>query len=382
LFSRPIKITTGKRLPTKLKIALIGPLPPPAGGMANQTRQLAGLLHDENIDVQLIQVNPPYRPACMANIRGLRAIFRLLPYLFRLWTASGKVDLFHIMANSGWSWFLFATPAIWIASWHDVPVVVNYRGGKADEFMRQSSRWVLPTMRRSNVLAVPSSYLETVFKKYQIEAQVVPNIIDLERFNMQCQDTDNGNRPFHLIVTRNLEAIYGVPTAIRALKCIKESHPNVKMSIAGSGPQRNELESMIHELGLKQEVTLTGRLGPDDMARLYQSADIMLNPSTVDNMPNSILEALASGVPVVSTHVGGIPDMVRDRETALLIEPENPEAMAQAVLELIENQDQAARLRKNGLQHVKQFSWPEVKRQWLGIYHRLTTTADTQRGIA
>ena len=85
-----------------LKIALIGPLPPPSGGMANQTRQLAGLLTQEGASVELIQVNKPYWPFWIGRIKGLRAAFRLLPYLLHLWRAAGSADVLHIMANSGW----------------------------------------------------------------------------------------------------------------------------------------------------------------------------------------------------------------------------------------------------------------------------------------
>jgi hypothetical protein len=111
-----------------LHVGLVGPLPPPAGGMANQTRQLAELLRSAQADVSLVQSNAPYRPAWAGRVPVLRALFRLVPYLLRLWRAAGRSDVLHVMANSGWSWHLFAAPAIWVARWRQVPVVVNYRG--------------------------------------------------------------------------------------------------------------------------------------------------------------------------------------------------------------------------------------------------------------
>jgi len=116
--------------------------------MANQTRQLARLLEQERITVEIVQVNAPYRPRWVASLRGVRALFRFVPFLVRLWDAAGKVQLFHVMANSGWAWHLFAAPAIWIAWLRHVPVVVNYRGGAAEEFFSRSSFWIAPTMRR------------------------------------------------------------------------------------------------------------------------------------------------------------------------------------------------------------------------------------------
>src|SRR4051812_29073134 len=83
-----------------LKIALVGPLPPPFGGMANQTRQLATLLEREGIDVEIVQVNAPYSPGWVASLRVVRALFRFIPFIARLWHAAGRADLFHVMANS------------------------------------------------------------------------------------------------------------------------------------------------------------------------------------------------------------------------------------------------------------------------------------------
>ena len=132
-----------------LRIGLVGPLPPPSGGMANQTLQLAKLLRAEGAAVELIQVNCPYRPRWIGRLKGIRAAFRLLPYLAHLWRSADKVQLFHVMANSGWSWHLFAAPAIWIARIRGKPVVLNYRGGEADSFFNKAFFWIRPSLRQS-----------------------------------------------------------------------------------------------------------------------------------------------------------------------------------------------------------------------------------------
>ena len=98
------------------RLTLVGPLPPPSGGMANQTRQLASLLAAEGTDVRIVQTNAPYAPAWVGKVPVVRALVRLVPYLFRLWRDVGGADIVHVMANSGWAWHLFAAPAIWIAS--------------------------------------------------------------------------------------------------------------------------------------------------------------------------------------------------------------------------------------------------------------------------
>jgi hypothetical protein len=110
-----------------LRLALVGPLPPPSGGMANQTRQLGELLAAEGVAVTIVQVNAPYPGKVVERVPVLRALVRLLPYVVRLFRAIGTADIVHVMANSGWSWHLFAAPAIIVARWRGVPSVVTRR---------------------------------------------------------------------------------------------------------------------------------------------------------------------------------------------------------------------------------------------------------------
>ena len=94
------------------RVCIVGPLPPPSGGMANQCEQLVRLLGGEGVQVELVRNNAPYRPAWISHVPVLRALFRLLPYLLALWRACGRAQVVHVFANSGWAWHLFAAPAL------------------------------------------------------------------------------------------------------------------------------------------------------------------------------------------------------------------------------------------------------------------------------
>ena len=186
----------------------------------------------------------------------VRAIVRLFPYLFRLFRVIGTADVVHVMANSGWSWHLFAVPAIWIARWRGVPSVVNYRGGEAASFLAGAGRCVRTTLQRSNALVVPSQYLREVFAVHGVHGVVVPNIVDLERFRPRAETT---TRPeVRILVPRNLEPIYDIPTALRALEILRAAMPQVRMTIAGSGPERARLEALAAELRVQREVDSAG----------------------------------------------------------------------------------------------------------------------------
>ncbi len=351
-----------------LKIGLVGPLPPPYGGMANQLKQLSQLLTDEGVQVELLQNNPPYPNRYIANLKGVRAVFRLLYFVFQIWKLCHRVDVIHVFSNSGWSWQLFSAPVLLIANLKKTPVIINYRGGEADTYFAQNIERVRPTLKLASSIIVPSGFLQAVFNKYGFsDAEIIPNIINTERFKITSHKFN-----FHLIITRNLETIYGIETAIKSLSTVKRNYPNIKLTIAGSGDQKSNLEALVKALELNNHVVFTGRLTPEQIAQLYQEADIMLNPTTVDNMPNSVLEALACGLPVVTTNVGGIPYIIKDYETALFVDVNDHEQMAKKIIELIENPSLRNQLKDNGIQEVQKYTWQKIKPQWMGLYKSLS----------
>jgi glycosyltransferase involved in cell wall biosynthesis len=353
-------------------IVLVGPLPPPAGGMANQTRQLATLLNAEGCRVEVVQSNQAL-PPLLERIRIARALFRLVPYALRLWRATSHADLAHVMANSGWAWHLFAAPAIWIGALRGVPVVVNYRGGSAEAFLGRQIALVRPTLARAALLIVPSGYLHRIFAAHGISATIVPNVVDLAAF--APGEVVRGHP--HLLVTRNLERIYDIETAIRAFARIVMDFPDARLTVAGAGPEREALEHLARELRLDARLRFTGRLDNAELPSLYREATLLLNASRVDNMPNSLLEAMASGVPIVSTNVGGIPYLVEDGRTALLVPPGEPGAMADAVLRLLRDPALAMRLRDESLREVSRYAWASVRPILFGAYMRAAEKEST-----
>jgi glycosyltransferase involved in cell wall biosynthesis len=271
------------------------------------------------------------------------------------------------MANSGWSWHFFAAPALRAAHRAGVPAILNYRGGEAERFFATSFASVERTLRLAASVVVPSEFLKGVFARHRVSAEVVPNVVDLGRFQPGIAATNGAPR---VLIARHLEPIYDVATGLRAFQIVRKRYPAAVLDVAGSGPERERLERLSSELGLDRSVRFLGEVENERMPALYRSASIALNPSLVDNMPISILEALASGVPVVSTNAGGIPAMVKAEEEAVLVSPKDPEAMAQAVEALWESPERRASLREAGLRKAGAYSWPVVREEWRGVYER------------
>ncbi|MGH8218565.1 MAG: glycosyltransferase family 4 protein [Steroidobacteraceae bacterium] len=337
--------------------------------MANQTRQLARLLASDGVKVRLVCSNEPYSPAWLGKIRGVRAVARLLPYRRALASASHEVDVMHVMANSGWAWFLLAAPAVRAALRRDVPVIINYRGGLAREFLASAPRVVASMLRAASAVIVPSRFLQGVFAEHGISARIIPNVVNLELFRPVPRPEGRGR---HIVIARSLEAIYGIDTAIRAAAKLHRDFPDLTVSIAGSGPERAPLERLAAELGVSDRIRFTGRLEPEMVAELYGRADIALNPSRVDNTPNSVLEAAASGVPIVSTNVGGVPFLVEHGRSAWLVPPDDPALMAEGVARLLRHDALRDSLCAGAAQVAQSCSWAAVGGQWLTLYRQLS----------
>ncbi len=336
--------------------------------MANQCEQLLRLLAADGLSVELVRNNAPYRPAWAGRVPVLRAVFRLLPYLLQLWRAAGRVQVLHLFANSGWAWHLFAAPALWIARLRGTPVIVNYRGGLLDEFLTRAPGHVQRDLCRATLRVTPSPFLQRVFARHGLTAEVVPNIIDLTRF-APVPPRSFGSAP-RLVVARNLEPIYDIGTAIRALVHVRRRFADATLTVAGSGPELERLQALVTNLGLDGAVRFSGRIENSAMPQLYAQADCVVNSSTVDNMPISLLEAFASGLPVVSTDAGGIPDILAHGVSGLLVPVGDAEAMGREVCRVLESPALAAGLAAAGRAEAEKYAWPRVKALWLDAYQR------------
>lgn len=352
-----------------MHIGLVGPLPPPSGGMANQTQLLADLMQSEGNVVTSVQTNAPYKPQLVSKIPVLRALFRLIPYKLNLMRMCKQVDVIHVMANSGWSWHLFVTPCVWIAKFYQKPVVINYHGGEAEIFFQKSINVVKPTLRACSKIIVPTQFLTEVFNKYNIVTQIVPNTIDLTVFNPQPEQSQQQTaQQINILIARNLELIYDNETAIKAFNIVYQKNQHARLTIAGTGPELQNLQQLVERLGITHVVKFAGRVDRHTMAKLFKQSQVMINPSTADNMPISILESLASGVPVVTTNVGGIPYLVENENTALLVDVRDYQAMSKAIDRLINDESLRTRLINNGVEQVKKYAWDSVKHQWQTVY--------------
>ena len=158
---------------------------------------------------------------------------------------------------------------------------------------------------------------------------------------------------------------------IRAFGVVQEQLPAAELTLVGDGSERPALEQLVQELGLRN-VRFLGRVAPAEMPAQYEAADIYLNASRIDNMPQSILEAYASGTAVVTTDAGGIPFILRQEETGLMAPVGDWKALGQAALRLLTEPGLAHRLATAGYRECQaRYSGAATVQQWRELYQSL-----------
>jgi glycosyltransferase involved in cell wall biosynthesis len=245
-------------------------------------------------------------------------------------------------------------------------IVLNYRDGQAEQHITKW-RTAKPTLKLADRIVTPSGFLVDVFGKFGVRAQSIFNIIETSRFiNRKRRKL----RPVFM-TNRILEPLYNVDCILRAFAIIQARYPDASLTIAHDGCCRAGLEKLAQELQLRN-TRFVGRVPHDKVPELYDSADIYLTTPNIDCMPGSLLECLASGLPIVATKAGGIPYIVKDRETALLVDINDHQALAERSIELLENPDLVEQLTERGLEEVKRYHWAPVRDQWSALYRELS----------
>lgn len=363
---------------TPLRIALVAPSLRILGGQAVQADRLLRLWQDDpDVHAWLVPHNPqpPAGLRWMTRITYLRTLVTEAIYLPMLVRELRRADVAHIFSASYTSFLLAPLPALLIARALGKPVVLNYRSGEAPDHLKRSAiaRWALARVERN---AVPSRFLQDVFNGFGIASTIVPNVIALDRFPYRPRTP---LRP-RLVSTRNLDELYNVACTLRAFRRIQDVHPDASLVLVGSGTEEARLRALAAELRL-QHVTFAGRVPPDAIARHYDDNDIYIQSPNIDNMPASVLEAFASGLPVVSTDAGGVPAILRHGQDGLLAAVNDDAGLAQHVLDLLAQPEQAAKLAASAHDTLRACTWERVRGQWLALYRSVLSTVPADASV-
>jgi glycosyltransferase involved in cell wall biosynthesis len=356
------------RAGARIRVALVAPTLRYVGGQSVQADLLMrNWKDDRDVEARFVPVDPspPYGLGWVERVPGLRTLLREPRYILELWRCLKDADVVHIFSASYSSFLLAPLPAWLVARWRGKKTLINYRSGECRDHLQKSSiaRSVLEGTDR---LVVPSKYLVDVLKEFGLTAQAVPNIVDLSQFSFRVR------RPLrpHLVCTRGFHPYYCIDVVVRAFAEVQKVYPEAQLDLVGGGPVESEIRALVRDMKLTG-VNFTGVAARDQIGRCYDQADIFINASRLDNMPVSVLEAFASGTPVVSTEPESMRYLVDHGRTGLLSPSGDAHALAQNVIQLLQNPELAERLAENARQEFQRYSWPIVRKQWLDVYQSM-----------
>ena len=356
-----------------IRIAIVAPSQRYVGGQSVQAELLLrNWRNDPAIEAQFIPIDPPLPRwlAWIERIPFLRTLIREPLYLVSLWRGLKNVQVAHIFSASYWSFLLAPLPAWFIARLRGAHTVIHYHSGEARDHL-QRFRGVRPVLADSDRLVVPSGYLADVFREFGLRTQVVPNIVDLKQFRFRQR------KPLcpRLVCTRGFHPYYCVDLVIRAFARILQHFPEATLELVGDGPLEPQIRDVAKDLKMSR-VNFAGAVRHDEVFRYYNAADIFINASILDNMPVSILEAFASGTPVVTTAPEGMSYLIQNERTGLLSPTGDAQALADNVIRLLREPELASRLAFNAHEELRHYSWETVRPQWLKIYRSLCGEVD------
>ena len=213
-------------------------------------------------------------------------------------------------------------------------------------------------------IVAPSGYLFNVFKdSYSRGLVSIPNTIEIEKYDFYLREM----KVPKLLWVRSFSPIYNPKMAIQVLVDLQKKYPDSELTMVGpdSNNYRKECELFAKQLDVK--VTFTGKLSKSDWITLSKNHNVFINTSNFDNMPVSVIEAMALGLPIISTNVGGIPFLIKDQKEGLLVKENDYLAMSLAIKELFLNQNFTYSLVVNARKKVQLFDWDIVKLHWLDL---------------
>jgi len=318
-----------------------------------------------------------------------------IPVFFTLFKAPVAIFLHHIMKEKVDLVHVHIPPifgalsSIIFGKMKKVPVVLTYHNDTVGNSAIQRFVAKIYNVFQNRLILKNVTLITVPSQAYKIELarrginrnriRVVNNGIDFSKKN-ELIDTGEIRKRFGLhgeklvLFVGALEKRKGVKFLIKAVPKISEEIKNVKVLIVGNGSEKKNLQNLAHDLNVDNKVFFTGYVTEEELDALYVTADVFVLPSLYETFALVLLEAMAHGKPVVATRIIGTSELVKSGLNGILVEPKNPEMLAEAIIQMLSEKDYAEQLGKNGELFSKNFSWEKAVLGYINVYQELYFT--------
>lgn len=303
---------------------------------------------------------------------------RLLDMLWSVVRWRARYDVAQVDVFSGPA-FLWSSSVCAVLRALGKPYVLTLHGGNLPAFAAKHPERVRRTLRPAAAVTSPSEYLRANLREYRDDIRIVPNIVNLGEHPFRVRETPAPR----FVWVRAFHAIYNPTLVPRIVARLLSVVPGLHVDMIGPDKHDGSLEATraaCASLGVADQITFVGAVPSDTVPGWLDKNDIFLNTTFVDNTPVSVMQALACGLPVVSTNVGGIPYALSHDVDALLVPPDDEEAMVREIRRILGEPGLAGRLSRSGRERVAQCDPSVVGPQWEEILTAAVEGVRTQVG--
>ncbi len=363
-----------------MKIVIATPIyPPEIGGPATYTKELCERLHDQHeiTVVAYTDVREAFTKTTLVAVSKQRPLpIRLIKYFLAVYKASKDADLIYVQNAMA-----AGLPVALVSMLRNKPFVLKFVGDEAWERATQNKLTEKKledflsspeggfkiklmmmiqgfVLRRAGVVTTPSAYLlEELKKTYGVKNErAVVNYNAAEE--TEVLPFDATKIPHQIATTARLVAWKGIDGMIKALKIVREKFPDAKLVVAGDGPEIENLKKLKSELGLDDAVELLGKVSRAETWQLRKRSELYVLNSTYEGLPHTVLTSFAAHIPTIATDIPGTNEALYHEKTGLLVKPNDPQGLAEAIERLFNDPQLAIKLADQGLVLLKEkFSW-------------------------
>lgn len=291
-------------------------------------------------------------------------VLRLFDMLFGIIKYRKQIDYVLIDTYSTKN-FYFAFLTSQLARLLSLKYIPILHGGNLPNRLVSSAKMSQMIFKNSYRNIAPSNYLKNEFQKHGFTSDYIPNVLEVPSYSYKQREFFQPK----LLYVRALHQLYNPQMAVHVLGELKKEYPLAELCMVGPDKDGSlvQCKDLSEALGVNDSITFTGLLSKTKWQELSKNYDIFINTTTIDNTPISVMEAMALGLTVVSTNVGGIPYLISDNETGVLVESNNVNEMVNAIERIISNHLLGSKITSEARCTVEQFDWSVVKESWKAL---------------